>query len=89
MFDLLVTDMNMPEMNGDILVERVRALRPDMPIVLCTGYSRKLTNSRLAEIGGDTCLYKPVTSEVLASAVRQVIDARKSGRPLSTEVFGG
>jgi CheY-like chemotaxis protein len=76
-FDLLLTDMNMPEMTGDILITRVRAICPEMPVILCTGYSQKLTDTLLAELQVDSCLYKPVTSEVMAFTVRDVIDKRK------------
>jgi len=76
-FDLLLTDMNMPEMTGDILIARVRALLPEIPVILCTGYSQKLTDELLSELHVDSCLYKPVTSEVMAFTVREVLDKRK------------
>ncbi|SHO47426.1 ATP-binding protein [Desulfopila aestuarii] len=76
-FDLLLTDMNMPEMTGDILIARVRALQPEIPVILCTGYSQKLTDTLLSELRVDSCLYKPITSEVMASTVRRVLDTRK------------
>jgi len=80
-FDLLLTDMNMPEMTGDILIARVRALLPTIPVILCTGYSQKLTDKLLSDLHVDSCLYKPVTSEVMALTVREVLDKRKVTEP--------
>lgn len=77
-YDLLVTDQVMPDMTGDILVEEVLKIRPDMPIIICTGHSSILDEKRLEELGVKKLLMKPLSSRFLLNAVRQVLDAGKS-----------
>ena len=72
--DLLITDMTMPEMTGAQLAEQVLARRPQLPIILCTGFS-ELINEELAKKAGMAAyLMKPVSREKLAQTVRQVLD---------------
>ena len=78
LFDLLVTDMNMPGMTGDVLIQRVRQIQPDIGVILTTGFSRKLTDPALTGLALDDCLLKPVTTEMLATSVRSALDRRKS-----------
>jgi PAS domain S-box-containing protein len=70
-FDLLVTDQIMPQMSGTELVREVRAVKPDFPIVMCTGFSDVLDHSLVQNAG---MLHKPVTRETLALAVRKALD---------------
>jgi CheY-like chemotaxis protein len=74
-FDLLITDMAMPAMSGDQLAEAVLEIRPSLPFILSTGYSRKL------ERGGNDALrvahnviQKPFDMKTLAQVVRQTLD---------------
>lgn len=80
-FDLLMTDMNMPEMTGDVLIDRVRSIRPDIAVILTTGFSQKLTDEVVAGLALDAYLHKPVTSEILAQSVRQALDDRNAMGP--------
>ncbi len=73
-FDLVVTDMNMPGMTGDVLAAKIREVRPDIPVILCTGYSKRVTEQFLAEVGVQACVYKPVSAAELAHAVRIALD---------------
>ena len=76
-FDLVITDMAMPEMAGDQLAKALSAIRPDIPIILCTGYSGRIDEESAAALGVAGCCLKPVTTETLAKAVRKVLgDAR-------------
>ena len=77
-FDLLITDMNMPEMTGDVLIDRVRHLRADMAVILATGFSQKLTDGVVAALALDAYLQKPVTSDILAWSVRKALDGRST-----------
>jgi PAS domain S-box-containing protein len=73
-FDLVLTDMTMPDMTGIQLANRLRKIRPEIPIVLCTGYSHLLTNSRPEDLGLQAIVMKPIETVDLARTVRQVLD---------------
>jgi len=73
-YDLVVTDMTMPTLTGENLANKIQHINPDIPIILCTGYSTKLNMSRLKSIGIKKVLMKPVTLIELATAVRTILD---------------
>ncbi len=73
-FDLIITDMTMPNMNGDKLASEMMAVRPDIPVILCTGYSKKVSDKTIAELGIKAFAYKPVVMADLAKTVRKVLD---------------
>ncbi len=72
-FDLVITDMTMPQMTGDKLVQKILTLRPDMPIILCTGFSAKINGEKAEKIGAAGYLEKPHDQRELALAVRNVL----------------
>jgi PAS domain S-box-containing protein len=72
-FDLVITDMTMPDLTGDQLAKRISDIRPDLPIILLTGYSNRLDHKNIAEAGVQAILYKPLVKNDLASAIRDVI----------------
>lgn len=73
-FDLVITDMNMPSMTGATLADELMALRPGIPVILCTGYSERI-NKELSEAAGiNAFLLKPIKKSVLARTVRKVLD---------------
>jgi PAS domain S-box-containing protein len=76
-FDLVITDQTMPAMTGETLVRELRRIRPDIPIILCTGYSPLIDAERAAVLGIDAFLPKPVESATLAHTIRQVMTQRK------------
>lgn len=73
-FDVVVTDLTMPRMRGDTLAREIRALREDLPVVLCTGQDFPLPREHLKKIGVSTVLKKPLGQSDLARAVRAVLD---------------
>lgn len=73
-FDLLITDMTMPKMTGDVLAKEVLKQRPDMPIIICSGFSEMLANGKAKAIGIRDCLVKPVDIYILAKTIRKVLD---------------
>ncbi len=73
-FDLVITDLTMPKMSGDRFAAAIAGAMPDLPIILCTGYSRKQDQDRLAQTGIKACLAKPVALKTLAETVRRVLD---------------
>jgi CheY-like chemotaxis protein len=74
-FNVVITDMSMPKMNGTELSRAILAIRPDTPIILCTGYSAGLTAESARSIGVRSVLMKPISMQALATTLRQVIDA--------------
>ena len=70
-FDLVVTDMTMPTLTGDRLAEKLLALRPDLPIVLCTGFSEKIDAARASRIGIVELVHKPFEWSHLSAILRQ------------------
>ncbi len=81
-FDLVITDMTMPVMTGDRLAVEIKKIRPDVPVVLCTGFSEKITEERTRELGIDRFLLKPISvgemSEVIESLLNPVSDKSPS-----------
>lgn len=75
-FHILVTDQTMPEMTGDVLIREARALRPDLPVILCTGYSQTMSPETADDQGIDAFLYKPIVAEELGAAIRDVLARR-------------
>ncbi|MFZ7125604.1 MAG: hybrid sensor histidine kinase/response regulator [Desulfobacterales bacterium] len=75
-FDLVITDLTMPSIPGDKLAKEIVSIRPDIPIILFTGYSDMLSQDRFEEVGIRECIMKPLTRWDLATAVRKVLDQR-------------
>ncbi len=74
-FDLVITDMTMPQFNGTELTQKLREIRPDIPVILFSGFSELIDGERAKALGMQKYLMKPVTKHDLATAVRQVLDA--------------
>ena len=73
-FDLVITDMTMPNMTGDALAVELMKIRPDIPVILSTGYSKRMSYETASEIGIKAFAYKPMVKADLAKTVRQVLD---------------
>ncbi len=73
-YDLVITDMAMPNMTGDQLARHLIAIRKTIPVVICTGFSEQITMSRAKEMGIKGFLMKPVVRSELASMIRTVLD---------------
>ena len=81
-YDLMITDLTMPVMTGDALAGEILAIRPNLPIILLTGYCDHITSEKATEIGIHCLLMKPVVEEQLARAVRNALDTRETrGKP--------
>ena len=78
-FDLVITDHNMPRMTGVELAGKIKEIRPDVPIVICTGYSDAsigLSPEACRNMGICMLLHKPVNTAEMADSVRRVLDGR-------------
>jgi CheY-like chemotaxis protein len=73
-FDLVITDLTMPNMSGDKLAGELMNIRPDIPIILCTGFSEKMSKERAEALGIKGFLMKPILKSDLAKLTREVID---------------
>ncbi len=73
-FDLVITDMTMPNMTGDQLAVALLKIRRDIPVILCTGYSKKVSDTSAAALGIKAFAYKPIVKADLARTVRKVLD---------------
>jgi PAS domain S-box-containing protein len=79
-FDLVITDYTMPEFTGEALARELRRLRPDLPIILCTGFNQTLTPERAATLGINAFLMKPIAARDLGLTIRRVLGAAASHR---------
>ncbi len=73
-FDLVITDMTMPYMTGDLLAKELISIRPDIPIIVCTGYSDRIDADIANEIGIRELVMKPVVMKDIAHCIRRVLD---------------
>lgn len=77
-FDLVVTDMTMPKLTGDQLAAQIRRVVPDIPIILCTGFSERVDSETARQIGVNEFLLKPLALEKLARTIRRLLDDRSA-----------
>ena len=87
-FDLLITDLSMPRITGLQLAEELRKLRPNLPIVLITGFSRAIPPEQLSSLGAVRLLAKPFSTGELALAVRQALAQVAGGSDDATHSGG-
>ncbi|HDO31124.1 MAG TPA: response regulator [Desulfobacteraceae bacterium] len=80
-FDLVITDQTMPEMTGVQLAGELLGIRPDLPIILCTGYSSKVDAGVAEDMGIRAFAMKPVGQDKLAEVIRQVLDEKTGSGP--------
>jgi signal transduction histidine kinase/ActR/RegA family two-component response regulator len=73
-FDLVITDQTMPEMTGVMLAAELLKLRPDLPVILFTGYSESVSRETAQEVGIREFLMKPLSRRELAGAVRRALE---------------
>lgn len=73
-FDVVVSDMTMPGMTGDLLALKIHAIRNDIPIILCTGYSERIDAEKALQIGVAAFLLKPVTPSQLLRAIASAVE---------------
>lgn len=73
-YDLIITDQSMPYMTGKNLAIELMNIRPDVPIILCTGYSELLSEEKVTSIGIKAFLMKPIVKGVFAETIRKVLD---------------
>ena len=73
-FDLVITDMTMPNMTGDELARELMVIRSDLPIIICTGFSGKISEEKAKAMGIRKLVMKPIVMSEMAKAVREALD---------------
>jgi len=76
-FDLVITDMTMPNMTGDKLAREIMRIRPGIPIILCTGFSEHISEEKAKEMGIREFVMKPLVMGDLARTIRRVLDHKE------------
>ncbi len=72
-FDLVVTDMIMPRMSGEVLAREMLQVRPDIPIIVYTGFTTTISAEKIKQMGIKAVLRKPITIHGLSRAIRKVL----------------
>ncbi|MCP3872146.1 MAG: response regulator, partial [Desulfobacteraceae bacterium] len=75
-FDLVITDMAMPNMPGDKLAAELTKIRPDIPILLCTGFSETMSEEKAVSLGIKGFLLKPIVINDLSQKIREVLNKK-------------
>lgn len=75
-YDLLISDVTMPDLPGDVLVEKIWSVRPGLPVLLCTGFSERRFRERLEKLGRLRIVMKPLLLQELAANVRAVLEGK-------------
>ena len=73
-YDLIISDKTMPRLTGFDLAEEIKKIRPDVPFIICTGYSDEIEADKAARLGINRLIVKPLSMDDLAKAVRSVLD---------------
>jgi YesN/AraC family two-component response regulator len=73
-FDLVITDQTMPGLTGTNLARLMLQIRPDMPIILCTGYSSNVSEEEASSIGIKAYALKPLAKKDIGNLIRKVLD---------------
>ncbi|MBU0674286.1 MAG: response regulator [Proteobacteria bacterium] len=80
-FDLVITDLTMPRITGLQFTEKILAIRPDMPVILCTGYVERIDREQARAMGIREVIYKPFTDIHLGQVIRAVLDEQATMQP--------
>ncbi len=76
-YDLVITDMTMPYMTGDELAQKLLDIKPDIPVILCTGFNEDITEEKALSMGIQKFVMKPVIKNDLATTIRNVLDQNR------------
>lgn len=77
-FDLVISDVTMPQMSGYELAIEIQKISPDLPIVLCTGYNKSVNEATAFSAGARALLFKPLTRHDLSTTIRRVLNDSKA-----------
>ena len=75
-FDLVIADQTMPRMTGTELAKELMNIRPDIPIILCTGFSNSVNSESAKAFGIRKLIMKPVNREEISLVIREILDKK-------------
>jgi DNA-binding NtrC family response regulator len=81
-FDVVITDQTIPRMTGVELAAEVSRIRPELPVLLCSGFDEVMQGGELGKIGVRALLVKPLTAHDIAHKIRQVLENSRNGETL-------
>ncbi|THB79020.1 MAG: PAS domain-containing sensor histidine kinase [Desulfobacteraceae bacterium] len=85
-FDLVISDMTMPEMSGEVLIRKLKTLRPALPVILCTGFSTQMDEDRARHLGISAFAMKPLSMSKIAGLIKKVMGQETGDdRPLTND----
>jgi len=76
-FDLVVCDQIMPNMTGEMLAKELIRIRHDIPIVLCAGYSKMISEEKATALGIKKLIMKPILMGEISQTIRQILDQKE------------
>jgi len=76
-FDVVLTDLTMPDMTGVQLSQKLRGIRPDIPVIIFTGFSEQINETKALSLGVKGFIMKPVVKSKLAKMIRTTLDGDK------------
>ncbi|MFH0725826.1 MAG: ATP-binding protein, partial [Pseudomonadota bacterium] len=79
-FDLVITDLTMPNLMGTLLAGELKSIKPGVPVILCTGFSARIDEKKAMAMGVNGFLMKPIVKSDLARMVRKVLEEGKEGK---------
>lgn len=74
-FDMVITDMTMPELTGEELARAIQQIAPDIPVIICTGFNENMNEERARQLGIRRLVYKPIVRNTLAEIVRNALNS--------------
>ena len=75
-YDLVISDITMPGITGDVLIQKIRFIKPDVPVILCTGAKNLIDEQTAKKIKIDALLFKPIRIKKMALTVRNILDGK-------------
>jgi len=75
-FDIIITDYAMPKMTGVQLIRKVRSINPDIPVIICTGFSKEVQQQKIGSLGIGEIIMKPIELGYIANSIRRLLEER-------------
>lgn len=79
-YDIVITDTTMPNMTGVELSQKLMEIRPEVPIIICTGFSELISREKARDMGIRALIMKPVVRSEIGRTIRSILDSEQAGR---------
>ncbi len=76
-FDLVITDQTMPNITGAELAQELMRIQPDIPVILCSGFSELIDQEKAKAIGIREFVMKPIITRDIGETIRKVLEGEK------------